>query len=83
MAVDGMQNRIIRTWTAEDSYSESLCLCQNIEEKAGDLFSVTVPPNFDNLDQLFLTLVLMRKSTEAKISFRICLTILNAWMDIY
>ncbi|MBK7232782.1 MAG: hypothetical protein IPH93_11110 [Saprospiraceae bacterium] len=50
----GYQNRIIRTWTAEDSYGNRSVCVQNIEESLGDLFSVTVPPNFDNLDQPIL-----------------------------
>ncbi|MBK9272403.1 MAG: T9SS type A sorting domain-containing protein [Saprospiraceae bacterium] len=50
----GYQTRIIRTWTAEDAYGNRSVCVQTIEESLGDLASVTVPPNYDNIDQPIL-----------------------------
>ncbi|MBK6352820.1 MAG: HYR domain-containing protein [Saprospiraceae bacterium] len=47
----GYARRITRTWTATDaSGNKSVCV-QTITVKIGDLFEVTVPSNYDNLDQ--------------------------------
>jgi len=50
----GYARRITRTWTATDaSGNKSVCV-QTITVKIGDLFEVTVPANYDNLDQAAL-----------------------------
>jgi len=44
----------LRTWIAEDAYGNRSTCVQTIEESLGDLFEVTVPPNYDGLDQPML-----------------------------
>ncbi|MBK7810888.1 MAG: HYR domain-containing protein [Saprospiraceae bacterium] len=45
---------IRRTWTAEDAYGNRAVCVQTIVLSLADLFSVTTPPNYDNLDQPML-----------------------------
>jgi hypothetical protein len=50
----GYAARIVRTWTAEDAYGNRSTCVQNIEIGLGDLYEVTVPANYDGLDQPML-----------------------------
>ncbi|MCC6842915.1 MAG: HYR domain-containing protein, partial [Saprospiraceae bacterium] len=50
----GYSRRILRTWTAIDGSGNRGTCVQTITIGLGDLFEVTVPPNYDNLDQPML-----------------------------
>jgi hypothetical protein len=50
----GYSRRILRTWTAVDGSGNRATCVQTITIGLGDLFEVTVPPNYDNLDQPML-----------------------------
>ncbi|MBK7800580.1 MAG: HYR domain-containing protein [Saprospiraceae bacterium] len=50
----GYSRRILRTWTAVDGSGNRGTCVQTITIGLGDLFEVTVPPNYDNLDQPML-----------------------------
>jgi len=50
----GYAARIVRTWTAEDAYGNRSTCVQNIQIALGDIYDVTVPANYDGLDQPML-----------------------------
>ncbi|MBK9639877.1 MAG: hypothetical protein IPO72_00940 [Saprospiraceae bacterium] len=50
----GYSKRILRTWTAVDGSGNRATCVQTITLGLGDLFEVTVPPNYDNIDQPML-----------------------------